>query len=53
MTPVIENDDDHEEALKIIEQMMKSDPPKFSPEGDMLECLFSAVMAYEEKRWPI
>lgn len=53
MGPVIQNDDDHEEALKIIERLMKFDPPKFSPEGDMLECWFNAVVAYEAERWPI
>lgn len=47
----IYTDEDHEVALREIEQLWNAEPG--TPEGDRLDILFTLVEAYEKKHFPI
>lgn len=47
----IYTDEDHEAALREIEQLWNAEPG--TPEGDRLDILFTLVEAYEKKHFPI
>jgi HTH-type transcriptional regulator/antitoxin HigA len=47
----IRTEDDHKEALRLIEQLWNAEPG--TPESDRLEVLVDLVEAYEDKHFPI
>ncbi len=49
----IETDSHYKDALTEIAQLMKTDPPLGSPNGERLNELADAVVAYERVRFPL
>ena len=47
----IRTDDDHREALKIIERLMALEPEPDSPEGQRLTLLAEMVQVYEAEKY--
>ncbi len=44
---------DHKAALKLVSRLVDLDPPRGTPDGDMLEIMSTLVEAYEAKHFPI
>jgi HTH-type transcriptional regulator/antitoxin HigA len=44
---------DHKAALKLVSKLVDLDPPRGTPDGDMLEIMATLLEAYEAKHFPI
>lgn len=49
---VIKNEQDHQQALKLVEELISHDPEPNSTEGEQLELLTALIKDYESKTFP-
>ena len=49
----IRTEQDHDNALSIVEDLLKKSPAADSPEGELLEVMIMLVEGYENKHYPL